>query len=465
MMIEAHAEVQNLKIQRARDRNRKPADAPSEGDIRLPGQKDIDRIIYSHAFLRLAGVTQILPPNSSLPRLHNRLTHSLKVSQMARSVSQRVIALAHNTDRVEYIRALGGLDPTIAEAAGLAHDLGHPPFGHAGEHQLDKLTYRDPQRVIDTHTGFEGNAQSFRIATKIEASHSAQLGMRLTAGTRAAILKYPWSRGVSGLRAKKFGYYLEDRAAFEDARAWLAKTDVGDDHQSLEANAMDLADDITYAVHDLEDFLSLGIIRSSTVLFHSNNFVCKNRDRFNPIEQLEDNLQTNYPDVFDRELLVAACRELSSQDVPHGQSDPLSLRLWRNQNLDYFMSSIEILDQPRGDKGIRIDLTPEAWHRVELFKFIAKKYVIERRDTALMQRSGNAMLKTVLVALRDWTNDKPEQSELPIRFQLAKKWMLEIDGQIGRHYLDFICMLSDAELADLSAALSGQSLPSAFSSG
>lgn len=472
-LIPADPTVQHLKDSREDLHERVSSEEAKRRlpDLRTPGEKDYDRIMYSHSFLRLGGVTQILPPNASLPRVHNRLTHSLKVAQVAKSIAQNIISQANVNGKQDYIRSLGGLDADVAAAAGLAHDIGHPPFGHAGEHQLDRMSYGG-NRIVDTRSGFEGNAQTFRIVVKLEQSHTVRAGLRLTAGTRAAILKYPWPREQDGFRSRKFGFYAEDAEEFDKARAWLgasgistaqgARTLIGDGQQTLEATIMDLADDISYAIHDLEDFLSLGVIRSSTILFHCGNFVDKKADRYNPIRDLVEQLSRDYGEDFSEDSLRAACESVLEQYLPHNESDPSHMREWRNSQLVYLLDEIELLDEPKGDKGARVAFTNDAWHRVELFKFFAKKYVIQRKNTALLQRSGNAVLRNTLNALRQWDRDGYEAWEAPIRLRMAQEWMRELSGQYGRHYLDFICMLSDAELVELSGALTGNGLPKAL---
>src|SRR3954470_22898547 len=148
-----------------------------------PFRVDRDRIAASPFFARLAGVTQVVSPAGSGLLVHNRLTHSLQVAQVARAIAERVPA-------DPLVASLGGCDPDVVEAAALAHDLGHPPFGHLGERVLDQLA-RHRLRLRD---GFEGNAQSYRIVTSTEIRGTATIGLNLTNAVRAAILKYPWTR-------------------------------------------------------------------------------------------------------------------------------------------------------------------------------------------------------------------------------------------------------------------------------
>ena len=225
----------------------------SSTDPRNPFQRDRDRVLYSPEFRRLTGVTQVASSGEG-DIFHNRLTHSVKVAQVGRRMAERLAR-----DYPSEVEAWGGLDPDVVESAALAHDLGHPPFGHDGEDVMCELV---EQGRLD---GFEGNAQSFRIVTRL-AAHAdndrdqegelpGNLGLNLTRATLNALLKYPWLRAKRGKGHHKWGAYRVDKDRFKWARAgWSGKL------CSLEAQLMDWADDVTYAVHDLEDFYRAGLI-------------------------------------------------------------------------------------------------------------------------------------------------------------------------------------------------------------
>ncbi|MGO9254829.1 MAG: dGTP triphosphohydrolase [Bryobacteraceae bacterium] len=162
--------------------------AEDRRDGRSPSQVDRDRILYSTAFARLAEVTQVVAAERGHV-FHNRLTHSIKVGQLARRLAEKLLR-----EQPDEAAALGGLDPDVAEAAGLAHDLGHPPFGHIAEETLHHLV-QTQGRLKD---GFEGNAQSFRIVAKLAVSDAQPSigpktidGLNLTRATLNGILKYP----------------------------------------------------------------------------------------------------------------------------------------------------------------------------------------------------------------------------------------------------------------------------------
>jgi len=206
----------------------------ADGDQRIAFQRDRDRILYSSAFRRLSGVTQIVRTGEE-DVFHNRLTHSLKVAQVGRRLAERCMG--------EFPEATNarGLHPEVVEAACLAHDLGHPPFGHIGENVLCNLV-----EASGDEEGYEGNAQSFRIITKLAVRFEGCDGLDLTRATLAATLKYPWTRDKNDpKKTKKWSVYNSEQDDFE-----FARTLNRGEKKTLEAELMDWADDIAYSVHD-----------------------------------------------------------------------------------------------------------------------------------------------------------------------------------------------------------------------
>ncbi len=218
------------------------AETPKD-DFRSPAQRDRDRILYTSAFRRLGEVTQVASPTNAHV-FHNRLTHSLQVAQVGRSLAQKL-----SIDSKKLVESVGGIDPDVVEAACLAHDLGHPPFGHTAEEKLNELA--------NEIGGFEGNAQSFRIISKLAFKSESYGGLDLTRATLAAVLKYPCLKGQNKKKLNKWGAFKSEIDDFNFARKLGPEKKF---QRTVEADLMDWADDVTYSVHDVEDFFRAGRI-------------------------------------------------------------------------------------------------------------------------------------------------------------------------------------------------------------
>ncbi|MGO1885467.1 deoxyguanosinetriphosphate triphosphohydrolase [Citricoccus nitrophenolicus] len=204
---------------------------PPKSTYRSDFERDRARILHSSALRRLGAKTQVVAPDED-DFARTRLTHSLEVAQVGRELGRSL-----------------GCDPDIVDAACLSHDLGHPPFGHNGEKALDLMS--------EDIGGFEGNAQTLRLLARLETKKffddGRSAGLNLTRASLDASCKYPWLREdaplrTDGRRSRKFGVYADDLPVFE----WF-RHGVRGIRQSMEAQVMDLADDISYSVHDVED--------------------------------------------------------------------------------------------------------------------------------------------------------------------------------------------------------------------
>ena len=316
---------------------------------RGPFTRDRARVLHSAALRRLAAKTQVVAVGEGdFPR--TRLTHSLECAQIGRELGGAL-----------------GCDPDLVDAACLAHDLGHPPFGHNGETALAELAAG--------FGGFEGNAQSLRLVTRLEAK-APGAGLNLTRATLDATLKYPWL-AAGGDTPGKFGAYADDAAVF----GWIRESAPAG-QVCFEAQVMDWADDVAYSVHDLEDGLHAGVIRLDQL-----------RDPAERALVAELTLATYCPPGFTTAAeLGEVFTELLDLDVWPGRFDggadaAAAVKYLTSELIGRFCGAAEEATRPPGAPPLTryaADLTVPRRPRLEcaLLKGVTAHYVMARRVPA-----------------------------------------------------------------------------------
>lgn len=352
-------------------------------DNREPAQRDRDRVLYTTAFQRLAEVTQVVAPDEGHV-FHNRLTHSLKVAQVGRRLAEKLAR-----EQPEAAAALGDINPDVVEAAALAHDLGHPPFGHVAEEELNQLV-----RKAGLEDGFNGNAQSFRIVTKLALRSPDYPGLDLTRATLNALLKYPWLRAASGREYQVWGVYQTEQAEFEWARDLYPD---GDRRKSAEAELMDWADDVTYAVHDVADFFRAGLIpldrlakdASERERFLHGTF--QRREREGPTPEL------GYPQSELRQTLERVAEFIPfDQNYTATTAHRSALRFYTAGLIGRCMQAIR-LHVPRDSEEPRVMVDPDLHKEVIILKEMTWHYVILNPSLVTLQYGQRGVIRRLFI--------------------------------------------------------------------
>ncbi len=364
-------------------------------DYRTRQQRDRDRILYSAALHRLAYITQVTAPELG-HTFHNRLIHTLKVAQVGRRNAERLKKLAEQKQIVGAAATIvDALDPDAVEASCLAHDLGHPPFGHVAEQALHEVA-EERANIAD---GFEGNAQSFRIVTRLAVREPHQEGLDLTRQTLDGLLKYPWRHWPSdavhkGKRTRKWGYYKPDERSFRFARAaWPEEERETLPERSFEAELMDWADDLTYAVHDVDDFFRAGLVPLDRLV--------KSGAESKRFLQLLVDAQDADPDAFPSyqpdELVGAAQGVLDRERGPmepyaHATGHRAAMRTFGSKLITNYLDAFSLEDDPvTGKVKLRID--DDALLEVTALKMLVTVYVIRRPGLAVVQHGQQRVVK------------------------------------------------------------------------
>lgn len=355
---------------------------PDKRPGRTAFQRDRARVLHSAALRRLAGKTQVVTPGTRTPAWdaspRTRLTHSLECAQVGRELGAAL-----------------GCDPDLVEAACLAHDLGHPPFGHNGEQALNE--------VAAPCGGFEGNAQSLRLLARLEPKRflpatdgaAVSVGLNLTRAALDAATKYPWLRGShpTDAASSKFGVYEDDLPVFTWFRQGAPAAT-----QSFEAQVMDWSDDVAYSVHDVEDGLHAGHLDPNCLLADAEraDIFAVAADRY-------------APGADPAELAAALDRLLDQEWWPHGY-DGTALAQARlkdatSQLIGRFCLAAERATRDAYGAGrltrYRATLVVPAETRLEcaVLKAVADRYVMQRPDQEALRADQRVVIAELAEAL------------------------------------------------------------------
>ncbi|HEU4701999.1 MAG TPA: dNTP triphosphohydrolase [Conexibacter sp.] len=435
------------------------SDADSTGtsnpDYRTPQQRDRDRILYSSAFQRLAYVTQVTAPEAG-HTFHNRLSHSLKVAQVGRRNAERLRALAAKGEITGAAATLvEALDPEAVEASCLAHDLGHPPFGHIAETVLNELGGEHLQG------GFEGNAQSFRIVTRL-AVRTARPGLDLTRETLDGLLKYPWAHRSSDpvhnhKREHKWGYYAQDAGSFDFARAgWPAETEEELPERCLGAELMDWADDVTYAVHDVDDFFRAGLVPLDR-LAHPQDSERKRLVSLLKEARASDREPWSYE--ID-ELVAAAERALRHGPIApyeHTTTARIELRRFASRLITNYLDAFTVRDDPATGAAI-LNIDDEARLQVAALKLLVRVYVIQHPGLAVIQHGQQRVVRELYDCYFRASNPAPGKGDRRLFPPTTRERLDSEPGDAAsraRVILDLIAGLTETSAIQLHRRLCG----------
>lgn len=404
-------------------------------DQRDPFERDHDRVLYSSYFHRLAGVTQIVRAGEE-DTFHTRQQHTHKVAQIGRRLAQKLIRSAKERG-IE----CPSINDEVVAAASLAHDLGHPPFGHRGECVLNKLLQ---DRGCE---GYEGNAQTFRIITKLAVRFDDTPGLDLTRAVCCAVLKYPWLREETDEnKKKKWSAYLSEKKHFEWAREGQVK-----DQQSLEAHLMDWADDIAYSVHDLEDFHRCNLIPWTKVLDDKDE---QSRIIARTVKKWHgkpDNAVNLLQDAFENLIeQLDLYRDILFERYDGSYGLRLGLRQMTSALVGNFIQQTT-LQYPE-----RIEVPNITQHTVLLLKQMARDYIISSPALAAQQKGQERVIRDLfdmIINDTQWCNQGSHKtpSYLPKRLE----YLTELSDTPERFVADCISALTEREVTQLHSRLVG----------
>lgn len=442
------------------DRRHKPPVNENRGDDpRSEAQRDCDRILnYSDRFHRLSGKSHIISSQRGVQLTHDRKTHAEKAAQMAEAIARHLL---HNAAHRERSERQGGLDPLVVRAAAGAHGFGQPPFGHVGEEALSAIA-----NAYELPEGYQTNAQAYRVICKLDVHPGVPRGLDPTFAVQHAVVRYPWTVGTRFAAAgpaqpnpdRHWGLYGSELKDFEVSSKVGMRDGLLPWQPTLEAALVDIADDITLALHDFEDFLKLKQLSLPELL--TNGFW---QDEDETVARLEARYPVEFHawnwskavrviDDYMRQNVQRLVQPLKS-DTP--EQDRI-IREFTSHWLSRWLANISI------DEDGCLVVDSVAWHEINVLKQIAWEQVIDSPALRMHQEGYRRLIHRLSAMLleshaadparcpgrlisivrlneqdEDWTNDKTDEFV------------------VVRSVLDYVSGLTENQVREAHAILDG----------
>jgi dGTPase len=433
-----------------------PEPPPSPRDHRHPTERDRDRILHSSAFRRLQGKTQVFGIGQA-DFYRTRLTHSIEASQLARAIANNML--------IEEPRLASCLTPELAEAVALAHDLGHPPFGHAGERALDACMNDVSRRGHLRGKGalrFEGNAQTFHVLVAAEPKSPSYPGLNLTRATLAGVMKYPYEQDTGNDRfifasdAKTARWALREGGNLLNSR----QVEKGEKPRtSIACQILDWADDCAYSIHDVEDALQAQFLRpgdltdvrfAQHVALHYE--AARESEAVPPLTRSEI-----------REQLRALKRRIRP---PESGDERAHLKQALRNILNDLITVVTVRPKPRmrrSDYAWTLIVPDEARIFSVLCKAIIWEAVITDPRVAAMSTKGKEILHDLFYLLLGELVEKQSYSLFPRYYRpVIEESMGKGEPEAARGVCNFLALLTDMDALRLHALLRGSKASSIF---
>ncbi|MCX6239819.1 MAG: deoxyguanosinetriphosphate triphosphohydrolase [Bacteroidia bacterium] len=421
-------------------------------DIRSTFQRDYDRIIFSSPFRRLQDKTQVFPLPGSI-FVHNRLTHSLEVASVGRSLGNLVTAAIKSEQEADFQNITGEIG-AIVSAACLAHDLGNPPFGHAGESAIadffksgggSKYKHEVTEAQWADFTCFEGNANAFRVLSH-QFSGKRNGGFALTYSTLASIVKYPFESSLAGGKPK-FGFFQSEKELFRKIASQLDMVKISDSPLQYMRHPLvylvEAADDICYQIMDVEDAHKLKILTYSETESLFLNFFHAEEDR-----QLLENIAANLELVSDCNERIAYLRAMVIGKLTKECAALFISRIDEFSHAEKIVSLFHSLPEPSKSA-------------MALIRSVSQKKIYNDRAVIEIEIAGYKILGTLLETFISAVIEPNDFLSKKLLMLIPSQYQNSDDSMYGKiqSVIDFVSGMTDLFALDLYRKITGMELP------